>query len=430
MDVKVEIAEDVVAVEPIFPKVKMDVKVVIAEDVVAVEPIVQEVLQEPPADPVVAGLDTTEASTVEHASETPSTTPPVDATTPVETAPTQPAPEQSVEAASAPGDAVKAAEESPAAPMVEGDATAKPDAAATPANDAPKKTKRKETRKRVRRVGKSEPRKFAKVEASSTNASGTTGGAEVVLIDGMTGSAPQSEGTGQTRRVLSKHDEKWNNMFTRLLEYKKANSHTLVPQCYHDDPRLGRWVHYQRVEYWIYQQQGTGKITPERIGRLESIGFEWDPQKAQWNIMFDRLVKFKEEVGHCKVPKGYAKDTELANWVRNQRLEQANFKKNKKSRMTQGRYEKLTTLGFRWSTSIAKKGSARKPASSSAELSAATSVGAVAASEKEDPTDEKEDPTEKSVEEAVAVAIDIGESTARDTTKQEEEGEDQAVIQI
>jgi hypothetical protein len=48
---------------------------------------------------------------------------------------------------------------------------------------------------------------------------------------------------------------------------------------------------------------GNGKITPDRISRLEAIGFEWDPQRAQWNLMFDKLKQFKEEVGHCKVPK-------------------------------------------------------------------------------------------------------------------------------
>jgi hypothetical protein len=49
--------------------------------------------------------------------------------------------------------------------------------------------------------------------------------------------------------VTSKHDEKWNAMFLRLLEYKKNhNGSTAVPQCYHDDQALGRWVHYQRVE--------------------------------------------------------------------------------------------------------------------------------------------------------------------------------------
>jgi hypothetical protein len=52
---------------------------------------------------------------------------------------------------------------------------------------------------------------------------------------------------------------------------------------------------------WFYT--GNGKITPERIARLEGMGFEWDPQRAQWNQMFEKLKQFKEEIGHCKVPK-------------------------------------------------------------------------------------------------------------------------------
>jgi hypothetical protein len=48
---------------------------------------------------------------------------------------------------------------------------------------------------------------------------------------------------------------------------------------------------------------GGGKITPERIARLEAIGFEWDPQKAQWNQMFEKLQTFAADLGHCKVPK-------------------------------------------------------------------------------------------------------------------------------
>lgn len=60
-------------------------------------------------------------------------------------------------------------------------------------------------------------------------------------------------------------------------------------------------------------------------------------------------IQFKEEIGHCRVPKGYSKDPELANWVRNQRLEQANFEKKKKSRMTPERHKSLNELGFKWS---------------------------------------------------------------------------------
>ena len=59
--------------------------------------------------------------------------------------------------------------------------------------------------------------------------------------------------------------------------------------------------------------------------------------------------QFKEEVGHCRVPKGYTKDKELANWVRNQRLEEANMRKGKKTRMTQERLQALQDIGFKWS---------------------------------------------------------------------------------
>jgi hypothetical protein len=42
------------------------------------------------------------------------------------------------------------------------------------------------------------------------------------------------------------------------------------------------------------------------------------------------------------------------------------MKKGKKSRMTQERFQQLDDLGFKWSTSIAKKGTSRKPVAASA----------------------------------------------------------------
>jgi hypothetical protein len=104
------------------------------------------------------------------------------------------------------------------------------------------------------------------------------------------------------------------------------------------------------VEYWIYQSTGKGKINAERIARLESIGFEWDPQRAQWNAMVKRLEKYVEQHGNCRVPKGYVHDQELANWVRNQRLEFAHLQRGKKTRMTQDRIDILNGMGFKWST--------------------------------------------------------------------------------
>jgi hypothetical protein len=98
------------------------------------------------------------------------------------------------------------------------DAEAKPEEekAAEESKEAekiPKKPKRKETKKRVRRVGKTEPRKFLKVQSTSTPADDAPPEGEA--------DAPGPEGTTiQARRVLSKHDEKWNAMFDKLVAYK------------------------------------------------------------------------------------------------------------------------------------------------------------------------------------------------------------------
>lgn len=62
--------------------------------------------------------------------------------------------------------------------------------------------------------------------------------------------------------------------------------------------------------------------------------------------------QFKEERGHCKVPKGYDNDKELANWVRNQRLERANMLRGHKNRMSEERLQKLDALGFKWSSPV------------------------------------------------------------------------------
>jgi hypothetical protein len=109
------------------------------------------------------------------------------------------------------------------------------------------------------------------------------------------------------------------------------------------------------VEYWKLQQARKAKITADRIRTLESIGFEWDPQTVQWQGMYAKLCGFCNAHGHCKVPKGWPNDVELANWVRNQRLEFANQQKGKRSRMTAQRVELLNKVGFTWSSSLSPR---------------------------------------------------------------------------
>ena len=119
----------------------------------------------------------------------------------------------------------------------------------------------KETKKRVRRVGRTPTRKIPKLEEKATPSLDTGVSDEnnahvAAAVDAATaaiGAAPVPETAGtiaiassstiavgppQTSQgVLSKHDEKWHAMFQKLLEYKERNKHTLVPQCYAEDPR-------------------------------------------------------------------------------------------------------------------------------------------------------------------------------------------------
>jgi hypothetical protein len=75
-------------------------------------------------------------------------------------------------------------------------------------------------------------------------------------------------------------------------------------------------------------RSSSGRLTDERIQRLDVLGFQWKVKNKmrryydrQWDVMFDKLLKFKEEKGHCLVPKRYPEDQRLATWVHTQRIQ-------------------------------------------------------------------------------------------------------------
>ena len=136
------------------------------------------------------------------------------------------------------------------------------------------------------------------------------------------------------------HDDRWDDMYNRLVGYWKKNNSTNVPKDYEDDPQLGRWVNHQR----IYYKKNDSAMTDEKIERLEAIGFVWDAQEALWQEMYSRLVQYWKLKNSTIVPQRYEDDPELGWWVTNQRTL---YKKND-SRMTPERIEKLEAIAFVW----------------------------------------------------------------------------------
>eukprot|EP00533_Pseudo-nitzschia_delicatissima_P009956 CAMPEP_0116083336 /NCGR_PEP_ID=MMETSP0327-20121206/3217_1 /TAXON_ID=44447 /ORGANISM="Pseudo-nitzschia delicatissima, Strain B596" /LENGTH=612 /DNA_ID=CAMNT_0003574213 /DNA_START=401 /DNA_END=2239 /DNA_ORIENTATION=- len=131
---------------------------------------------------------------------------------------------------------------------------------------------------------------------------------------------------------------KWDAKFERLKDFKKEHGHTNVPFHYAKDRQLGTWVSKQRVRI----RQGT--ISTEEKIRLEAIGFVPNRFNARWEEMFRRLVAYKRVYGDSNVPRVYEKDSQLAQWVLNQKDA---FREGK---MKPERQIKLEAIGFSWST--------------------------------------------------------------------------------
>ena len=143
-----------------------------------------------------------------------------------------------------------------------------------------------------------------------------------------------------------KHDTTWDLNFEKLVQYKSVHKNCLVPQTYAHDLPLGRWVHQQRIK--LHQ----GILPLRRKEKLNSIGFTWSHSKETWLTMYDRLVDYKAENGHCLVPRIYKVDPKLGKWVNNQR--------HRRHKITSERQQMLTHLGFSWVVAHKSRGRPRK----------------------------------------------------------------------
>jgi hypothetical protein len=137
----------------------------------------------------------------------------------------------------------------------------------------------------------------------------------------------------------NRQNEWWNEMFGRLVLYKKQYNSTNVPSRYGVDRKLGNWVRWQRHSYMAEI------ISESRISRLESIGFVWNTLDNQWDEMFQRPVMYQQQHGSTLVPKRYEADPKLGQWVIHQR---ERYRNNNNKRFSIERIKRLESIGFVW----------------------------------------------------------------------------------
>ena len=138
----------------------------------------------------------------------------------------------------------------------------------------------------------------------------------------------------------SKLEEQFEKGFLETVIYKKSMGNPNA-QYGHKTPEgypLGPWQSRQRGVY------KNGKLSPDRIKRLEKIGFTWELHDEQFEKGFRETVLYKKSMGNPNAPHGYKtpEGYRLGPWQNHQRW----FYKNGK--LSPDRIKRLEEIGFKW----------------------------------------------------------------------------------
>jgi len=144
---------------------------------------------------------------------------------------------------------------------------------------------------------------------------------------------------------LSSVNDLWERQFAKLREFRERIGHCRVPAKWKAYSPLARWVQAQR------RRKKLGILLPDRVRRLESLGFEWNPPPhvtvngEAWARMFAHLVRFQQEHGHTEVPRKFRGVPGLAEWKHTQR------RMDRDGLLRPDRREQLDAIGFAWKDS-------------------------------------------------------------------------------
>ena len=133
-------------------------------------------------------------------------------------------------------------------------------------------------------------------------------------------------------------ESKWETGYSYakryVEEYGDINKVSL-DFCY-GDFKLNVWLRAQRARRRI------GKLSDERVQKLESIGFAWDKNQAFWEAGYNHALEYLKEHGSLRIlPKYQCEDGfKLGRWIVNQKS------RLKKGTLSPEKVEKLKQLGL------------------------------------------------------------------------------------
>ena len=140
--------------------------------------------------------------------------------------------------------------------------------------------------------------------------------------------------------VWFQYDASWEIGYKQIYDYYRMNGNCRVPISFITDDgfKLGRWVSNQRTKY------KSGKLSNEKIKRLEEISFEWNSLNNRWESSYEYAKYYFQCYGNLAVsndfvlPDGF----KLGRWLATQKADY------KKGNLDDKKIMLLERLGIIW----------------------------------------------------------------------------------
>jgi hypothetical protein len=91
--------------------------------------------------------------------------------------------------------------------------------------------------------------------------------------------------TDERQRILEEisfvwhsHTAAWMERWSELYEFRQQHGHSNVPSNFEFNRHLSIWVKCQRRQYKLYRAGEPSNMTIDRIQKLNSLEFNWDPR--------------------------------------------------------------------------------------------------------------------------------------------------------
>ncbi|TRZ69913.1 MAG: hypothetical protein D4S02_01300 [Rhodocyclaceae bacterium] len=142
----------------------------------------------------------------------------------------------------------------------------------------------------------------------------------------------------------------WEANLDDIVAFRRQHGHCDIPIRSVEHPKLGRFVASMR------SKRRQGILSPERIAKLDAIGFQWaaspvidaNGMNDRWRTRLDQLVQYGRIHGNLDVPARNNEFPRLGVWVSQQRQQRKNGKLHAR------RIQMLDEIGFNWTGRKAK----------------------------------------------------------------------------